>query len=60
MSDYQIVLTEPIDSVGIVTFNRPKQMNALDRTLTRLSVRERNKHLGVASSAPPVVQLPLQ
>lgn len=33
MSEYQTVLTERVGKVGIVTLNRPKQMNAFNATL---------------------------
>lgn len=33
MSDYETVLTERIGNVGVVTMNRPKQMNALNQAL---------------------------
>ncbi|GAA0691003.1 enoyl-CoA hydratase [Marinobacterium maritimum] len=34
MSDYQFILTERVAKVGIVTMNRPRQMNAINEILT--------------------------
>lgn len=35
MSDYQFTLTERVAAVGILTLNRPKQMNAFNDVITR-------------------------
>ncbi len=34
MSDYQYILTERVEAVGIVTMNRPQQMNAINEIVT--------------------------